>query len=57
MDKKKNIKKEENIIKKFDITIDEFGEIKTNISIEEINNYLNENVSDKKLKNFRSEEE
>jgi hypothetical protein len=33
----------------FDISIDTFGEIKSNMNIEKINNFLNENVDDKKL--------
>lgn len=34
----------------FDINIDEFGEISSNLSIEDINTFLNRNVEDKKLK-------
>jgi hypothetical protein len=33
----------------FDISIDTFGEIKSNMNIEKINEFLNENVDDKKL--------
>lgn len=33
----------------FDIAIDSFGEIKSNMNIEKINEFLNENVDDKKL--------
>jgi len=33
----------------FDIQIDSFGEIKSNMNIEKINEFLNENVDDKKL--------
>jgi hypothetical protein len=33
----------------FDISIDQFGEIKSNMNIEKINAFLNENVDDKKL--------
>lgn len=33
----------------FDIEIDSFGEIKSNMNIEKINEFLNENVDDKKL--------
>lgn len=33
----------------FDISIDTFGEIKSNMDIEKINKFLNENVDDKKL--------
>jgi hypothetical protein len=32
-----------------DITIDQFGEIKANIYIEKLNEFLNKNVDDKKL--------
>ncbi|MEO5976682.1 MAG: hypothetical protein ABIS36_13910 [Chryseolinea sp.] len=32
-----------------DITIDEFGEIKANMDIEKLNNFLDKNVDDKKL--------
>jgi hypothetical protein len=33
----------------FDISIDQFGEIRSNMNIEKINDFLNENVDDKKL--------
>lgn len=33
----------------FDIRIDSFGEIKSNMNIEKINEFLNKNVDDKKL--------
>lgn len=33
----------------FNIEIDSFGEIKTTYNIDDINNFLNENVEDKKL--------
>ena len=33
----------------FDISIDSFGEIKTNFNIDKINSFLNKNVEDKKL--------
>jgi hypothetical protein len=33
----------------FDISIDSFGEIKSNTNIEKINDFLNKNVDDKKL--------
>ncbi len=32
-----------------DITIDQFGEIKANMNIEKINEFLDKNVDDKKL--------
>lgn len=34
----------------FDIKIDSFGEIKSSMSIDEINHFLNKNVDDKKLR-------
>lgn len=34
----------------FDIKIDRFGEIKTNFDIDKINQFLNRNVDDKKLR-------
>ena len=34
----------------FDIKIDSFGEIKSSMSIDEINQFLNKNVDDKKLR-------
>jgi hypothetical protein len=37
-------------LKGFNLKIDSFGEIKSNISIEDINSFLNKNVDDKKLK-------
>jgi hypothetical protein len=33
----------------FDISINSFGEIKSSLKIEDINAFLNKNVSDKKL--------
>ena len=33
----------------FEISVDQFGEIKSNMNIEKINNFLNEKVADKKL--------
>ena len=35
----------------FDISINTFGEIKSNLSIDEINKFLNREVDDKKLRN------
>ncbi|NUO01275.1 MAG: hypothetical protein HUU01_11735 [Saprospiraceae bacterium] len=34
----------------FDIRVNEFGEIITNIDIESLNDFLNKNVEDKKFK-------
>ncbi len=36
-------------LKGFDIKIDTFGEIKSNINVDKLNGFLNENVEDKKL--------
>ena len=33
----------------FEVSIDQFGEIRSNMNIEKINEFLNENVDDKKL--------
>jgi len=33
----------------FDVTIDQFGEIRSNMDIEKINDFLDKNVDDKKL--------
>ena len=33
----------------FEITINEFGEIRSNMKVEKINEFLNRNVEDKKL--------
>ena len=34
----------------FEIGIDSFGEIKSNLEIDKLNQFLNQNVEDKKLK-------
>ena len=39
-----------------DITIDQFGEIKANMNIEKLNEFLDENVEDKKLKEKEEKE-
>ncbi len=41
----------------FDIKINEFGEIISNLPIDTLNEFLNENLKDKKLKTENSEEE
>ena len=41
----------------FDLTINEFGEIKTNINVDKINDFLNKNVDDKKLRKQLPKEE
>ncbi|MFN7118062.1 MAG: hypothetical protein ACK4TA_14775 [Saprospiraceae bacterium] len=40
----------------FDIKINEFGEIISNYKVDQLNEFLNENVDDKKLRERRSEE-
>lgn len=37
-------------LKGFELTINEFGEIKSNMDPEQLNRFLNKNVEDKKLK-------
>jgi hypothetical protein len=53
MDKKKKTEKPKPKVHQelngFDISIDQFGEIRSNMNIEKINDFLNENVDDKKL--------
>lgn len=34
----------------FDISVDRFGEIKSTLNIDQINEFLNKNVDDKKLR-------
>ncbi|MEQ8706600.1 MAG: hypothetical protein RIC19_21895 [Phaeodactylibacter sp.] len=41
----------------FDIRINEFGEITSNLDVEKVNQFLNKNVEDKKLKDRKSKEE
>lgn len=36
-------------LKGFEVSIDTFGELKSNLPIEKLNEFLNENVEDKKL--------
>jgi hypothetical protein len=54
--KKPNVHDE---LKGFNIKINEFGEIISNLEIDQLNEFLNENVEDKKLKDRldQSEEE
>lgn len=40
----------------FDIKVNEFGEIQGNFNIDELNDFLNKNVEDKKLKSREEEE-
>lgn len=53
-DKKKSIKVRDSL-KDFDISINSFGEINTNYDVDKINEFLNQNVADKKLKNQQEE--
>lgn len=63
MPKKKPLKGKPEVhddLKGFDIKINEFGEIKTNFEIDKLNDFLDENVEDKKIttqNNITSEEE
>lgn len=41
----------------FDVSINTFGEIKSNINIDQINAFLNQNVDDKKLRDREDLEE
>lgn len=41
----------------FDIEINSFGEIKTSLSIERLNEFLNKNVDDKKLRHLSTDTE
>lgn len=41
----------------FEISVDQFGEIKSNMNIEKINEFLNEKVEDKKLQERTDYEE
>lgn len=52
MPKKKSKKGDPEVhkdLKGFDIKINEFGEITSNFNVDKLNNFLNENVEDKKL--------
>ena len=56
-DMDENIKKNPGKITTLDININEFGEIKKNLNIEEINKFLNKTVVDKKIAKNQIEEE
>lgn len=43
-------------LKGFEIKINEFGEITSELKVDKINAFLNENVEDKKLKDKQKEE-
>jgi len=58
--KKDRIEEEKKKLKGLDIKINEFGEIITSYSVDKVNDFLNENVDDKKLKDrddLKDEEE
>ncbi len=58
MAKKKMKKEDPNVhddLKGFDIKINEFGEIISNLDVEKLNSFLNENVEDKKLSDQEEE--
>ena len=44
-------------LKGFEIHINEFGEIKSSYSVDKLNEFLNENIDDKKLKEQTESEE
>ncbi|MCR9099155.1 MAG: hypothetical protein NXI25_04335 [bacterium] len=44
-------------LKGFDIKINEFGEISSNLDVEKLNQFLDKNVEDKKLKDRKPEDE
>jgi len=50
IDKKLQKPKVNPALEGFDIHIDSFGEIKSNFEIDKLNQFLNRNVEDKKLK-------
>ncbi|WP_017731158.1 hypothetical protein [Nafulsella turpanensis] len=49
-DKKKKDPKVNPELEGFDVRIDSFGEIKSNLNIDKINEFLNRSVDDKKLR-------
>lgn len=55
--KKPEDKKSDEEIKKFDIKINEFGELTSNLPIEDLNHFLDENLEDKKLNKSFAEDE
>ncbi len=54
--KKKEEPKVHKDLKGFQININEFGEIKSSLNINDINDFLNKNVEDKKLKGLEDNE-
>ena len=60
MPKKKTDKQQPDLhedLKDFEIKINEFGEITTNMDVSKLNEFLDENVADKKLKEQKPKEE
>lgn len=60
MAKKKSKKDKPDVheeLKGFEIRINEFGEIKSNLDVDRLNEFLNENVEDKKLREKEGKEE
>jgi len=60
MPKKKADKEKPDVhedLKDFEIKINEFGEITTNVDVSKLNEFLDKNVEDKKLKEQESKEE
>ncbi len=57
MAKGKKDNKSDKKLEGFNIEINEFGEIITNTPVEELNEFLNKNLEDKKLKDNSLEEE
>ncbi len=59
MAKKKKKKKDPEVhedLEGFNIKINEFGEITTSLEVDDLNEFLNENVEDKKLSEREEEE-
>lgn len=55
--KKKGTPNVHDELKGFDIKINEFGEMQSSFNIDKLNDFLNDNVEDKKLGNSVEEEE
>lgn len=51
--KKTDNVKEKKSLKDYNIDINSFGEVEANMSIDELNAFLNKNVKDKKIKNSK----
>jgi hypothetical protein len=54
--KPKKAAKKKQKIEKLNMGINEFGELTSNINLDEINDFLNENIDDKKLNEKSSKE-